>query len=60
MLDLLAANVANIAVGALVAAIVTAAVAKLIRDKRRHKSSCGCSCSGCPCAGSCNNTPPPH
>jgi predicted permease len=55
MLNYIAANLATILVGAVVLAIVAAVVVKLIRDKKRNKSSCGCGCSGCPNAQSCGH-----
>lgn len=54
MLNWLSANWASLAVGIAVLAIVAAAAAKIVRDKRNHKSSCGCSCAGCPGAGMCH------
>jgi hypothetical protein len=55
MLVFLAENIATIIVGAVVLAVAASIVAKLVRDKRNKKSSCGCgSCSGCPSAGSCD------
>jgi hypothetical protein len=54
MLNWLSVNWASLVVGAVVLAIVGAAVAKLIRDKKNHKSTCGCSCASCPSAGMCH------
>lgn len=55
MIEWIAANIANIVVILMIAAIVTAVIVKLVRDKRRGKSSCGCSCGGCALSGSCNS-----
>lgn len=41
-------------IGILVLVAVGLAVRKLVRDKRQHKSSCGCGCSNCPSAGMCH------
>lgn len=35
-------------------AVLAAIIVKLIRDKHRGKSSCGCGCSGCPNASLCH------
>ena len=35
-------------------AIVTGAVAVLVRDKKRGQSSCGCNCACCPMGGRCH------
>lgn len=40
----------NIVVGSIIVLLVVGAVAVLVRNKLRGKSSCGCSgCSGCRC-----------
>lgn len=54
MLDFIIANLSSIIVGAIVLLIVSAVVIKLIRDKMKHKSSCGACCSGCPMAKDCH------
>lgn len=53
MFEWIAANIANIVVILIIAAIVTAVVVKMVRDKRQGKSSCGCGCGGCPSSESC-------
>ena len=55
MLNIIASNLATILVGAVVVAILTLVVVKLIRDKKRHVSSCSCGCSGCPGAKQCGH-----
>lgn len=35
-------------------AIVCGIVAKMTKDKKEGKSSCGCGCSGCPMNGECH------
>ena len=54
MMNWLSANWASLVVGAIVAAIVVAVIAKMMRDKKQHKSGCGCSCSGCAGASYCH------
>lgn len=47
-------NGASLIVGLLVAGVIAAVIVKMIRDKKKNKSACGCSCSGCPGASYCN------
>ncbi|WP_295090385.1 FeoB-associated Cys-rich membrane protein [uncultured Ruminococcus sp.] len=54
----LSGNIGTILVGLLVCGLVVLAVGKLVRDRRRGKSSCGCSCSQCPNSGICRREPP--
>ena len=54
MMNWLSTNWASLVVGAIVAAIVVAVIAKMMRDKKQHKSGCGCSCSGCAGASYCH------
>ena len=54
MMNWLSANGASLVVGLIVAAIVAAVIVKMVRDKKQHKSTCGCSCSGCPGASYCH------
>lgn len=43
MMNWLSANGATLVVGLVVAAVITAVILKMIRDKKNHKGSCGCS-----------------
>lgn len=54
MMNWLSANLASLVVGFVVAAIVSLIIVKMIRDKKQNKSTCGCSCSGCPGASYCH------
>ena len=54
MFEFISANIATIIVAAVILAIVTLIVVKMVRDRKNHKSSCGCGCSGCPGAGICH------
>ncbi len=54
MLEWLAANAATIIIAALLAAIVALAVIKLIKDRKKGISSCGCKCGSCPISGACH------
>lgn len=58
MLVWLAENLGTIAVCALVLLISALAVRSLIRDKKRGKSPCGCSRSGCAGCGGCQSAAP--
>ena len=44
----------TIAIGVIVAAAVIAAAAKLWRDRKKGKNSCGCGCDHCPSQGVCH------
>lgn len=48
-------NLSTIIVGIIVFSIFTAVVIKLIVDKKKKKSTCGCACSGCPGSQSCKH-----
>jgi len=54
MMNWLSANLASLVVGLVVAAIVSLIIVKMIRDKKQNKSTCGCSCSGCPGGSYCH------
>jgi uncharacterized membrane-anchored protein YhcB (DUF1043 family) len=54
MLKWLSANWASLVVGLVLACIVAAVIVKMVRDKKRHKSTCGCSCAGCPGSDICH------
>ncbi|NLF80023.1 MAG: FeoB-associated Cys-rich membrane protein [Clostridia bacterium] len=54
MVEFFTNNLATIITAIVVFALVAAAVVKIVRDKIRHKSSCGCGCANCPISGSCN------
>ncbi len=49
MLDLIAENLSTVIVGAVLAALLTLAVLKMIKDSRSGKGSC----SGCPYSSGC-------
>ncbi len=56
MLDFLQAYWGEIVVGTVIAGGVILAAAKLRRDKKRGKATCGCSCRNCPSAGICHQS----
>lgn len=49
-------NTLDILIIALVAVAVALAVGKVVRDKKRGKSACGCDCAHC--AGKCDRKNP--
>ncbi len=44
----------NIIVGTVLLAAVVAVIAKMIINKKKGKSSCGCGCSSCGTGGTCH------
>ena len=43
----ISANIGTIIICAVLVLIVAAIIFKLVRDKRKGKSSCGCNCAHC-------------
>lgn len=54
MLAWISENIATILICIALLAVVAAIVAKMVRDKKKGKSSCGCGCANCPVSGSCH------
>ena len=50
----LSANGGTLLICLVLAAVVAAVVVKLVRDRKKGKSSCGCNCAHCAMAGSCH------
>lgn len=48
-------NVATIIICAVLIAIVAAVIGKMVRDKKKGKSSCGCGCANCAMSGACRS-----
>ncbi len=55
MFDFIIDNAATIIVTLILAAVVAAALIKIIKNKKSGKSSCGCGCSGCAMKNSCHS-----
>ncbi|MCI5697537.1 MAG: FeoB-associated Cys-rich membrane protein [Clostridiales bacterium] len=56
--EFLSANYGNIIVGGIILAAVIGIIAKLVRDKKAGRSSCGCSgCSSCGSSAICHIDP---
>lgn len=51
----LMANGGTILVCVVLLVMVGLAIAALLRNKRKGKTACGCSCGGCPMSGSCQS-----
>ena len=54
MLSVFSENIGSIAILAILLTVLALVAFKLIRDKKRGKSSCGASCSNCPMSGKCH------
>lgn len=54
MLQWIGANIGNLLLCAVLAAIVILILVHLIRQKKQGKSSCGCGCANCAMRGSCH------
>ncbi len=50
----IAENIGTILITAALVLIVALITRKLIKDKKKGKSSCGCNCAHCAMAGSCH------
>lgn len=55
MLSWFITNLATIIVFLVVALVVGLVVLKMVRDKKKGKSSCSCGCGGCPLKDSCHS-----
>ena len=47
----LSENWASLVVGFVLLAVISAVLAKMIRDRKNHKSGCGCGCARSACCG---------
>lgn len=55
MFNWISENIGNIIAIVILAAVIAAIVIHLIKQKKRGKSSCGCSCDSCPMKNSCHS-----
>lgn len=55
MLSWISQNIATSVICIVLLAIVAAIIAKLVKDRKKGKSSCGCNCAHCAMAGSCHS-----
>ncbi|MDE6659609.1 MAG: FeoB-associated Cys-rich membrane protein [Eubacterium sp.] len=54
MLAFLTANLSTIIIAVIVIGILAAIIVKMIKDKKKGKSSCGCGCSNCAASDLCH------
>ncbi|HWP80371.1 MAG TPA: FeoB-associated Cys-rich membrane protein [Candidatus Acidoferrum sp.] len=54
MLAFITENFATIVISLALLAVVAGIVAKLYRNWKTGKTSCGCGCEGCPMGGACH------
>lgn len=47
-------NIGTIIIGLIVFVLIVGIVVKLVKDKKKGKTSCGCGCSNCPSSGICH------
>ena len=47
-------NLATILISAVLLLVVVLIIRKLVKDKKKGKSSCGCNCAHCAMSGSCH------
>lgn len=47
-------NIATIVVGILLLAVVSLIIVRMVRNKKKGNSSCGCGCVNCPMSGECH------
>ncbi len=59
MLQWLANYWVTLTIALVLAAVVTLIVVKLVKDRKRGKTSCGCNCAHCAMAGSCHSNKKP-
>ena len=54
IIEFFTVNIGTIAVFLTLAAILTLVAVKIIKDKKKGASTCGCGCSTCPYSGKCH------
>ncbi|MDE5908295.1 MAG: FeoB-associated Cys-rich membrane protein [Lachnospiraceae bacterium] len=47
-------NIATIIISTVLLIAVAAIIVRMVRNKKKGKSSCGCGCAGCAMNGSCH------
>ncbi|MBR4728455.1 MAG: FeoB-associated Cys-rich membrane protein [Clostridia bacterium] len=57
MLAWLTANLANLLIVALLIGIVTLIIIKLVKNRKRGTTACGCGCANCAMRDSCHPKP---
>ena len=54
IIEFFAANIGTVAVSLILLAMLTLVAVKMIENKKKGVSSCGCGCSTCPYSGKCH------
>ena len=54
MLAWITKNIGTILISAVLLLVVVLIIRKLVKDKKKGKSSCGCNCAHCAMSGSCH------
>ena len=54
MLNWLSENAGTLSVALILCAAVAAVIVRLVRDRKKGKSSCGCGCEHCAMASTCH------
>ena len=54
MLAWITENIGTILISAVLLLVVILIIRKLVKDKKKGKSSCGCTCAHCAMSGSCH------
>lgn len=54
MLAWITGNIGTILISAVLLLVVVLIIRKLVKDKKKGKSSCGCNCAHCAMSGSCH------
>ena len=54
MLAWITENIGTILISAVLLLVVVLIIRKLVKDKKKGKSSCGCNCAHCAMSGSCH------
>jgi hypothetical protein len=55
MIAWIAENLGTIIVSAVLIAAIVAVSLRLVKDRKKGKSSCGCGCASCAMSGACHN-----
>ena len=54
MLAWITENIGTILISAVLLLVAVLIIRKLVKDKKKGKSSCGCNCAHCAMSGSCH------
>lgn len=54
MLAWITENIGTILISVVLLLVVVLIIRKLVKDKKKGKSSCGCNCAHCAMSGSCH------